>query len=326
MRVIPLISAVLIIGISSFAGIYLTKSLAGSKPTNKQEKIQADQSVHSVKIDKTLEQILPSSIQLQEQIKADPKNLELREKLVLLIKDQYQQSVKSGSVSKELSFYYLESLLEILKIDPQHKNALIGLADIAFEKQIFVKASEYYKAYLDLEPKDLSARARYASALTFANNFEQALLELDLILKENPKHFQALAYKTITLAQKGDSKAALLIAKTAMENAPSAEAKQRFAAYVKTLESESQQTFVALRSYLINNSVTSGKFVEIKVENKKLQIYLSNFPMNQMPEFAKAKFLGKIKELLVQEKKIIVDELNLIDFENNQVMHSEAIS
>lgn len=326
MRIIPIISAVFIIGACSFAGIYLTRSLAGTKPTNKQETPQDPKSIHSVKIDKTLEQILPSSIELQKQIKANPKNLELREKLALLIKDEYQQSVKSGSVSKELSFYYLESLLEILKIDAQHKSALIGLADIAFEKQIFVKASEYYKAYLDLEPKDLSARARYASALTFANNFEQALLELDLILKDNPKHFQALAYKTITLAQKGDTKVALDIAKMAMENAPTAEAKQRFTAYVKTLENESQQTFAALRSYLINNSVTSGKFVEIKVENKKLQIYLSNFPMNQMPEFAKTKFLGKIKELLAQERKVIVDELNLIDFENNQVMHSEKVS
>ena len=68
------------------------------------------------------------------------------------------------SVTKSFTGVLAGILVAEGRIDPQ---ALVTMADISFNQQVFVKAVDFYRRYLDTTPDDHDARARLGSALTF---------------------------------------------------------------------------------------------------------------------------------------------------------------
>ncbi len=196
------------------------------------------------------------------------------------------------------------TLIEKVKENPKNKKAILEVAQISFENQVFDKSAEYYKKYLDIVPEDNNVRAKYASALSFSGKFESALNELKNILKKDPNNFHANAYTSITLSQLGKNKEALKYGKLALNHAPDKEAKMRFSDFLKKISTNKKNEdknnvlneHLEIITFVKNNKIAGPKFVYAKsLDSSTLNLYFNNFPMDKMPDFAKKKFYAGFK-------------------------------
>jgi tetratricopeptide (TPR) repeat protein len=223
--------------------------------------------------------------------------------------------------SPELALEAVDVLGRILRRMPDDSEAMVMMADVSFDQRAFSKAEELYKKYLEQVPGDVGARARYASTLTFLGKFDDSIRELDGILIKEPKNFPAKAYLAITYAQQGNIDKAKAVAQEALDLAPSQEARERFSAFVTSLESAPKESsdetpgpmaesgngapfenpiVAAVR----NNPVAGSKFVRAESEGDgTLRLFFSDFPMQAMPPFAKEKFFQGIKDKAAAQRE-----------------------
>lgn len=212
---------------------------------------------------------------------------------------------------RELVFETIGVLRQILDIDPNDREALLAMAEVSFQQQAFEKSAEFYRSYLQLSPEDIDVRARYASSLSFVGKFDDALTELNRVLSVKADHFHALAYSAVTYAEMGNRTKAKELGEKALHHAPSEEAKNRFSAFLNSLEKSNpkasasaaapptgslDQTSTLVIEHIKNNPVAGRKFIDATVSGTTLTINLDNFPMAQMPPFVKQKFTGAIRE------------------------------
>jgi len=142
---------------------------------------------------------------------------------------------ESNEPKLELVFEAISALGNVLEINPHNQKALLQMADLSFSHQAFDKSLAFYQRYLALVPEDGSARARYASTLTFLGNYQQAKEELHSVLKDSPENFHALAYLAIAHSQDGEQSEALEVGLRALEAAPNQETKDRFSSFLDSL-------------------------------------------------------------------------------------------
>lgn len=205
--------------------------------------------------------------------------------------------------STEIIFESMDALTNVLRLEPKDPDALIAFADLSFNQQVFDKAIGLYERYLAVQPDDLSARGRYASSLAFVQRYPDAVKELQAVLKKDPANFHASAYLAITFAQMGNPTEALTAGERAMKLAPNDEAKARFADFMKTVKGNSATPPAPSNpaneprvvAFLRNNPVAGPKFVRFEEDGKNLKVFFKDFPMEQMPPFAKDKFLSGVK-------------------------------
>jgi len=235
----------------------------------------------------------------------------------------------------------IDALGHILSIQPEQEQALLLMADLSFDQQAFTKAKEFYERYLEVNDKDDDIWARYASTLNFLGQSDRAAEILNGIIGRNPTHFQAMAFLAITYAQMGQKERSLELAERALPYAPGEEAKQRFQGFIQSLQSggESEQgptqtmastrpigeveqapTFQAaykIVEYVSQHPIAGEKLAHFETENDILKIYLKDFPMSYMPDFARERFIAPISEFLVGSP---LKGVSLIDHESNEVM------
>ena len=246
----------------------------------------------------------PELNRLREAVEKDDTNLQLLVELAENLKGKV-----IATRDKNLIFELIDILNKILIVDEKNSFALLELANITFESKVFSKASEYYQRYLEINPEDNVIRTRYASSLIFLQKIDAALAEVNHVLKSEPENFAALSYKAIAYAEQGDKEKALKIGESALVVAPTPEVKERFASYLETLvkkdlkmANDKLDNQSQLETYLTTNQVTAVKFVRLEAKGRELLIYLKDFPMAQMPEFAKQKFFSSLKANLEKDQ------------------------
>ncbi|MCB0309643.1 MAG: hypothetical protein KDD42_00325 [Bdellovibrionales bacterium] len=299
---LPQLGGMMLFGGILWLGIsQMQSSLAGTAPTQH----------YSPEVEVPSELNDPVIQRLRNHLKANPEDLAgwtaLTERLMQITKDANQPS-------NQVVFEIIEALGKIIELDPKNAAALMNMAEISFTMQAFGKAAEFYMRYLELNPKDLDVRAKYASSLSFIGKASDAEEQLQMVLKENPKHFHALAYLTITYAQMGEPERAKTTGAQALENAPSEEARVRLSQFIEkigvsTPESQvEQEASGSIERFVKNNPVSGSHFVGSKRAGDVMKLYFKSFPMSAMPPFAKEKFFGKLKEEAKQDSQIKVVE------------------
>jgi cytochrome c-type biogenesis protein CcmH/NrfG len=83
-------------------------------------------------------------------------------------------------------------LLEKQKSDPNNAALLNQIAGTYDATHQFKEASEYFRKSLELNPNDNSVRTALASDLYYSGDAENALAELQKVLKKDPKDVNAL--------------------------------------------------------------------------------------------------------------------------------------
>jgi tetratricopeptide (TPR) repeat protein len=239
------------------------------------------------------------------------------------------------SAPPELVFEAIDVFGRILQKEPNDPAALVMMADVSFDQRAFTKALDFYEWYLKIDSEDLGARSRYASTLTFLGRYDDSIRELDSVLKKDPKNFPAMAYLAITYAQKGDLPTAKKIGGSALQMAPSEDARARFSSFVASLDgaaandgsaasTKSASSGVSgLEQGLRANPVAGPKFVKADLGSAgTLTLVYRDFPMSQMPPFAKEKFLSGVKAALVQNKLQAVTKVEFTEATTGAVMET----
>jgi len=277
----------------------------------------------------------PQMAALRKDLESDPTNLEKLKIMAGFLGDKLRSNPQS---SNAIVFEAIDVLGKILAISPKDPGALVMMADVSFDQRAFTKAQEFYEKYLALEPDNLGARARYASTLTFLGDYDKSIQQLDTVLKEDPKNFPAMAYLSITYAQRGDIPKAREVGVTALNLAPSDEAKARFSAFMSTLDGNApskdgapvrSQNSGGVEGFVAavrSNPVAGPKLVgHQESKNGELSLVFKDFPMAQMPPFAKEKFFSSLRSAAAAAKLDSIKTLVFVDADSGSKMEQIAL-
>lgn len=283
------------VGLVIFAIAWASQQyLAGTKPTQAFKQ--------GAKIDNN-----PLIENLRAAAKSSPDS---KEAWVALAQELISELQDTQTPPTQLIFETMEALREVLRLDAKDSFALVAMADISFEAQVFDKAADFYKQYLAINPNNGMIRARYANALSFAGKTKEARLELDRAMKDDPNNFQTLAYAAVAYAQLGEVKKALEISEMSQNLAPTSEAKARLSQFVEELKQRNAKPEIStardnrytnLVDHIKSNPVAGPKFKSAEPQsNQILVLNFENFPMDQMPPFVRDKFVNSIKSEAIQ--------------------------
>lgn len=279
----------------------------------------------------------PQLVAMRKEVEASPEDLSKLRVFAGMLGDKLRSN---PSAPPELVFEAIDTLGKILKAQPNDPGALVMMADVSFDQKAFTKALDFYERYLKIDGDDLGARSRYASTLTFLGRYDDSIKELNKVLSKDPKNFPAMAYLSITYAQSGNIPRAKELGATALSFAPSDDARARFSAFVSSLDqanaggsSSSNQPRKAESGVdgFVNavraNPVAGPKFVKAESDDEgALKLVFNNFPMAQMPPFAKEKFFSGLKSAAERNNLADVRFLSFIDAQSGQEMERLELS
>jgi len=93
---------------------------------------------------------------------------------------------------KQMADVRASALIEKSKVEPQNASLLSQIASIYQGAHQFEKATAYYTKALSIDPRDLNARTQLASCLYYSGEVDEALQQLQVILKSDRKNVNAL--------------------------------------------------------------------------------------------------------------------------------------
>lgn len=329
----------MVVGVSAVvltAGWNLKSYIAGVKPT---------ESFEEAKARSERARMNPAIAQLRQTAEAQATEPQVWKALAEALLVELRASEKPSST---LVFETIDALRKILDLQPEDPFALLNMADISLNQQVFEKAVEYYARYLAVQPTDALSRARYASALAFTGKSEQAILELEGILKDQPDNFHALAYLAVTYAQAGSVDRAREVGTRALQVAPSEEARQRFNGFLASLGSaaldaagpqvsggpqvqnprggaSTTSPVDAVAEHVRNNEVAGQKFSRAELRGDTLVLMFSQFPMDKMPPFIRDKFTQGIVDA-ARKVGVSASRVSFVDADGEIEMHSASLA
>jgi tetratricopeptide (TPR) repeat protein len=301
------------------SGWYIKSNLAGTKPNVSYEEMSAKKD--PVKTN-------PELKSLRETAEKTPGDVQGWRNLGSVLLAELQSA---ETPSQQLIFETIEVLRKVLDLDASDQFALLNMADISMNQQVFDKAVDYYSRYLKNSPTDSLARSRYASALAFTGKADEAVVELTSVLKAEPTNFAALAYLAVTYAQMGKKPLALEVGERALTNAPSDEARARFSSFLDSVKNEEVATssgpalqtprgnissastpsgLAGIDAFIRANEIAGPKFDRAAFVDGMVALYFKEFPMDKMPPFVREKFTSGVLEKV----KALVPEATSISF------------
>lgn len=93
---------------------------------------------------------------------------------------------------KQMADKQAEPLLASLKQNPNDPEVLYKIGNIYYDTRQFPEAVKYYEQSLKLKPAAADIRTDMATAYYFMGDADRAITEFDEVLKQNPKHANAL--------------------------------------------------------------------------------------------------------------------------------------
>ena len=195
----------------------------------------------------------------------------------------------------------------VLQAEPKHQEALIELARLSFEHGVVDRSYAYFERYLEFYPEDVSAQVDAALVLVELGQAKLAATRLSKLLHAGQNSFQILLAAALAHHLAGDDSEARKIALEARKKAEGELALSKTDELIKQIEtsnknnssltqvspaSQIQQTFE-------NHPILGPKIQKTKWESSNaLKLDLENFPVENMPDFARKKFISSIQEQL----------------------------
>lgn len=214
----------------------------------------------------------------------------------------------------------------ITKLTSTETNPDLQQATDAFDNKDFKNAIKFYEKYLEKNPKDLKARTDLALAYLQISEAETAIKILEENKIEQENFFPTLLSLALAHKVMGENEKSLFHAELALKNAPDEKGASVAKSFISSIKSQELSTdkVAALRFYIESHPILSSKLLEISWEDPlNAKVILEDFPINQMPPFAKEKLISKLKELIKTSSKQNESawSLDLIDRTSGQVLN-----
>jgi tetratricopeptide (TPR) repeat protein len=242
--------------------------------------------------------------------------------------------IELGNVSMRAAMfddtYYpkaIDAYGHVLQLDPDNLQALRGIGDIDYDTNKYDEAIAAYEHYLKKKPDDPEVRTDLGTMYLYTGNPDQALVQYQRALKIKPDMFQAYYNMGVAFAQQnkqGDAQAALtkayslapddnaksqvkdLMAKIAGGSAgPVASGAPDTNAAGSAAVTQPATTFQGDLEQIVRGLPVAGPKVGSFQWSSKThaKLLMDNFPMDQMPPFAKQKFMTDLKAGIDTAKK-----------------------
>jgi cytochrome c-type biogenesis protein CcmH/NrfG len=236
----------------------------------------------------------------------------------------------------------------VLKLDPDNLDALRGVGNIDFDQRKYDEAIAAYEHYLSGKPDDPEVRTDLGTMLLSSGSADQAVLQYRKVLATHPNFFEAsfnlgIAYgqmnqleaaraafeKAKALAPDTDAKnrAAQMLAELGAGSVPASQEDSRSATPPTVLSDDSASFKDAMERMLRDLPIAGPKVASVQWPSAtRLRVLMDNFPMDQMPPFAAAKFMADLKTGIVNVKSAhdvrAPVEIDICDATSGRVMQS----
>jgi len=239
-----------------------------------------------------------------------------------------------------------DAYAHVLKLQPDNLDALRGIGDIDYDEQHYDEAIAAYEHFLKLKPDDPEVRTDLGTMYLYTGNADQAVVQYKKVIAAKPDFFQAYYNMGIAYAQENKGAEAAASLNKALTLAPDDNSKSQVKDLLAKLSgapatggattasssagapSEAASTFHGAVEQVVRGLPIAGPKVG-SVEwsgDTKARVMFDNFPMDQMPPFAKDKFLSDLKAGIDSAKKShnvsTPVEVDLVDSSSGRVMQS----
>jgi cytochrome c-type biogenesis protein CcmH/NrfG len=257
--------------------------------------------------------------QVQQDADAKPGDIAAWNKLgdVLL-----RASMLDPSYSPRAQAAYAHSL----KLDPDNPDGLRGLGNLDFDRKNYDQAIAAYEHYLKERPDDPEVRTDLGTMYLYTNNPDQAVVQYKRAIKLKPEFFEAYFNMGIAYGDQNDAANARQALQHALKLAPDDDARSKVQEVMAKVtgapapaprEIASASTANAKPAApapagadsspggfhddveeMVRNIPFAGPKVQAVKwpENLKAMVMMNNFPMDEMPPFAKQKFLSDLRD------------------------------
>lgn len=252
---------------------------------------------------------LSSELQtMEEQVSAHPDDIEARLTFGRALIETGRREQQSGYLMKAV-----EAFGGVLQKDPKHKEALLALGELCFESGLVDLAEGYYERFLKLDPANVKASTDYALVQLQLGKTNAAVSHLEKIVDRNPKLFPPRLALALAYSVDGSKTKAQTTARAALKIAPDENAKEHVEQFMQNLEKNPEvaaatsaptnpqklSPAMLVEEQLRSHPILGPKLGTIRWENAhQVKIELKNFPVEQMPPFARARLESRFKENL----------------------------
>jgi tetratricopeptide (TPR) repeat protein len=205
----------------------------------------------------------------------------------------------------------------VLKLDPDNLDALRGIGNIDFDQRKYDEAIAAYEHYLSRKPDDPEVRTDLGTMLLSSGSADQAVLQYHKVLETHPNFFEASFNLGIAYGQMNALDAARAAFEKSKVLAPDAEAKGRVTQMLAELgggaapasqgasnpgqappavAADSSGFKGAMERMLRDLPIAGPKVASVQWSSAtRARVLMDNFPMDQMPPFAAARFMSDLK-------------------------------
>jgi tetratricopeptide (TPR) repeat protein len=236
----------------------------------------------------------------------------------------------------------------VLKLDPDDLDALRGIGNIDFDQRKYDEAIAAYEHYLSKKPEDAEVRTDLGTMLLSSGSADQAALQYRKVLETHPNFFEASFNLGIAEGQMNDLNAARAAFEKAKVLAPDADARNRVTQMLAELNGTAVPTSQgssklgqappavpvdpssfkgAMERMLRDLPIAGPKVASVQWPSAtRARVLMDNFPMDQMPPFAAAKFMSDLKSGIGDVKSAhnvhAPVEIDICDAASGRVMQS----
>jgi tetratricopeptide (TPR) repeat protein len=220
-----------------------------------------------------------------------------------------------------------EAYSHVLKWDPDNLDALRGIGNVDFDQQKADAAIAAYEHYLARKPDDPEVQTDLGTMLLSSGAGDAAIAQYKRVLEAHPDFFEANFNLGVAYSDANNSQAARTALDRALKLAPDDQARTRVTQMIAALGNATSgpaldtraSAPVAQASLVAQPAPTSFRGAieqamrDLPVAGDKVQsiqwdsatqarVLMDNFPMEQMPPFAAAKFIADLKAGVDQAK------------------------
>jgi tetratricopeptide (TPR) repeat protein len=236
-----------------------------------------------------------------------------------------------------------EAYGHVLKIDPDDLEALRGIGDVDYDSEKYDQAIAAYEHYLKKRPEDPEVITDLGTMYLYTGNADAAVAQYHKALRLKPDMFQAYFNLGVAYAQQdkpADAQAAL---KKADELAPDENARNQIREVIAKISGRATpqsasggekaptaptSSFQGEVEQVVRGLPIAGpKVSAVQWPDKTVaKVMMNDFPMDQMPPFAKEKFMTDLKSGIDSAKKNyrVTDKVrvDLVDAASGRVMET----
>ena len=315
------IVSVLGLALVIWSGVLVTSSYIAEEPLRKHGHAVQSSLVkrQPAKGDQSLDKAVA---ELKSKVEAQPESAAVR--------TEYGYALLTQGVERSNGSQLIEALKqfdEALRIDSQQPQALLGIASVSLRVGVLDKAIQYYERYLEIKPNDVRALSDYALSLVRMDRRDEAAKALDSALEVSPDSVPVLMVYAMLEQGRQNVGQAKMYAQKALslaKNQSTASSIENFLAELDGhgVHSEDPHSLIAIANhYFGSHPVIAPKLQSIEQRDRHLLVNVADFPVSQMPEFAKQRFSLNIFEKF-QKFKTDVARVDIVEHGSGALLMS----